>query len=89
MYGFLVQSTKIESALFSYKTALSEANFKRNRMMSTKWNYHKERSFAMNYFIFLNIFFEKLTTQMPIFVLFVNARADGAFSLCILKCAEN
>ena len=54
-YRFLVESTKIENALFPCKTALSEANVKTNRMLSTKWNYHKERSFASNYFIFLKI----------------------------------
>ena len=54
---FLVESTKIENALFPYKTAISEANVKTNRMVSTKWIYHKERSFASNYFIFLKILF--------------------------------
>ena len=52
---FLVDSTKTESASFSYKTALSEANAKTNRMENTKCTYHKERSFARNYFIFLEI----------------------------------
>ena len=32
-YRFLVESTKIESASFSYKTTLSEANVKTNKMM--------------------------------------------------------
>ena len=54
---FLVESTKIESAIFPHKTALPEANVKINRMRSTKWTYHKERSFASNYFIFLKILF--------------------------------
>ena len=31
-YGFLVESTKIESTIFPYKTALSEANVKINRI---------------------------------------------------------
>ena len=52
---FLVESTKIENASFPYKTAMSEANVKTNRIASTKWTYHKERSFDSNYFIFLNI----------------------------------
>ena len=43
---FLVESTKIESALFPYKTAISEATVKTNRMVSIKWTYHNERSFA-------------------------------------------
>ena len=33
---FLVESTKIENVSFSYKTAISEANVKTNRMVSTK-----------------------------------------------------
>ena len=49
---FLVESTNSENALFSYKTAISEANVKTNRMVSTKWTYHKERSFASNYFFY-------------------------------------
>ena len=36
-YSFLVGSTKIENASFPYKTAMSEANFKTNRIVSTKW----------------------------------------------------
>ena len=35
-YRFLNESTKIENASFPYKTAVSEANVKTNRMMSTK-----------------------------------------------------
>ena len=49
---FLVESNKIENASFSYKTAISEANVK-NWMGSTKWTYHKKRSFASNFLIFL------------------------------------
>ena len=37
-YRFLVESTKSEDAVFLHKTALSEANVKTNRMVSTKWN---------------------------------------------------
>ena len=47
-YRFLVESTKIDNITFLYKTALSEANVRTNRMGSTKWNYHKEQSFASN-----------------------------------------
>ena len=50
-YLFFVESTKIENASLPYKTAISEANFKTYRMVSTKWTYHKKRSFASNYFI--------------------------------------
>ena len=37
---------------------MSEANIKTYRMVSTKWTYHKELSFASKYFIFLNILFK-------------------------------
>ena len=49
-YLFLVESTKIENISFSFKTAISEANVKTNRMESTEWTYYKEQSFASNYF---------------------------------------
>ena len=48
-YRFLVEATKIENT-FPFKTALSEANVKANRMATTKWTYHKEWSFARNLF---------------------------------------
>ena len=57
-YHFLVESTKIENASFPYKTAISEANDKTNKMVTTKWTYHKERSFASNYFVFLKKIFQ-------------------------------
>ena len=41
-HHFLVESTKIESASFPYKTDVSEANVKINRMTSTKWTYLKD-----------------------------------------------
>ena len=57
-YRFLVESTNIENVSIAYKTVMSEANAKTNRMVTTKWTYHKERSFASNYFIFLRILFQ-------------------------------
>ena len=39
---FLVETTKVENTSFPFKTALSEANIKTNRMVTTKCNYHKE-----------------------------------------------
>ena len=57
-YRFLVESTKIDNITFPYKTALSEANVKTNRMGSTKLTYHKERSFASNHFPFSKILFQ-------------------------------
>ena len=50
-HRFLVESIKIENASFPDKTAISEANVKTNRMVSTKWTYNKE-----NYFIYLFIY---------------------------------
>ena len=35
---FLVESTAIENAIFSWKTALSKVNVKRNKIGSTKWS---------------------------------------------------
>ena len=55
---FLVESTQIENAIFLHKTTLSKANVKTNRMGSTKWTYHKERSFASNHFIFSKALFQ-------------------------------
>ena len=57
-YRFLYESTRIENAIFPYKTAQSEANVKINRMGSTRWTNHKERNFASNYFIFSKILFQ-------------------------------
>ena len=54
---FLVETTKIENTSFPFKTALSEANVKTNKMATTKWTYHKEWSFASNYLIFLENLF--------------------------------
>ena len=51
-YYFIIKSTKTEIARFTCKTTLSQANAKINRMRSTKWTCHKERSFASNYFLF-------------------------------------
>ena len=58
--SFLVESTKIENASFPYKTAISEANGKKNKMVTTKWTTgqmdHKEQSFSSNYFLFFLFF---------------------------------
>ena len=53
-YRFLVERIKIENASFPYKTATlkANANVKTNKMVTTKLTYHKERSFASNYFNF-------------------------------------
>ena len=50
---FLIKTISIENVLFLYKTSIVGANVNRNRMVRTKWTYHKERSVASNYLIFL------------------------------------
>ena len=57
-YRFLVEATNIESTSFPLKTALSEANVKTNGMATTKWIYHKDWSFASDYFISLENLFQ-------------------------------
>ena len=57
-YRFLVERTKIEKTSFPYKTVISEANVKTNRLVNTKLAYHKERRFASNYFIFSKVLFQ-------------------------------
>ena len=61
-YRFLVESTKIENAWFSYKTAISGANVKTNRMMSTKLTYRKERSFPVTTLFFRKFCFSVRTS---------------------------
>ena len=55
-YRLLVEITKIENTSFSFKTSQSEAKCKTNRRATTKCTYHKEWSFASNYFIFFGKF---------------------------------
>ena len=56
-YGFLVETFKNNNTSLPFKTALSEGGVKTNSMATTKWSYHKEYSFASNYFIFFkNVF---------------------------------
>ena len=52
----LVESTKIENSSFPGKSVISEANVKTNGMVSTKWTYHKERSFAVKLIYFFENF---------------------------------
>ena len=56
-YRFLVEATKIEYTSFPFKTAMSEANVKTNRMATTKLTYHKAWSFPSNCFIFMENLF--------------------------------
>ena len=55
---FFVEANKIENTSFPFKTALSKANVKTNRITTTKWTYHKEWSFASNYLFFLENLFQ-------------------------------
>ena len=55
---FLVETTNIENVSFPYQIAISEANVKKNSIVSTEWTYHQERSFVSNYFMFLKILFQ-------------------------------
>ena len=57
-YRFLVETTEIENTSFPFKSVLSETSFKTNRMATTKWTYHKECCFTINYFIFLENLFQ-------------------------------
>ena len=78
---------------FPYKTAMSEANVEKNRMVSAKWTCHKERSFASNCFVFFEDFaavwdplvkscFDVPTSQMSIF-LSTGVLFDCAFLLWV------
>ena len=90
-YRFLIESIEIENATFPYKTALQEASVKTNRMGSTKCIYHKERSFAGKYFIFLKFSFQlnnlvDLMYQPPKFIILfesVGVLFEGAFFLWV------
>ena len=48
---FLIETTKIENT-FPFKTALSEANIRTNRMATTKWAYRKELSLPVTTLFF-------------------------------------
>ena len=75
---FLIESTKIENAKFPYKTALSEATVKTNRMGSTKWMYYKEQSFASEYFITLLEFYLRNVFYLLVWILYpVNTSEPG------------
>ena len=57
--AFLVENTSIQSCIISIQSChTSEANVKTNEIVNTKCTYHKERSFASHYFVFLKILFQ-------------------------------
>ena len=66
-YCFLVETTKIENTL-PFKTALSntKANVKTNCMVNAKRTYHKDWSFASNYFLFFGKFVPVLEPLKPL-----------------------
>ena len=51
-----MKALRLKNASLPYNAAISEANVKTNKMVGTKWTYHKERSFASNCFIFFENF---------------------------------
>ena len=55
-YPFLVESFQIENVSLLYKTAISEANLKTHRTVSTKFTYHKV--FPVTTLFFRNILFQ-------------------------------
>ena len=82
---FLVESTEIDNATIPYKTALSEANVKTNRMGSRKWNITKNRvvlpviffseDFSTSFFFstsnfFLKILFKFRTLYKKLFLVY-------------------
>ena len=88
-HHFLVESTKIKNASFPYKTAISEANVKTNRMVSSKWTYHKGRSFASNYFIFWKFCFSLRTSYKELIWCTNDLMYRCAKRLPSLKCASH
>ena len=55
------QSTPIENVTFSCKTALLKEIFNSNRMVGTKWTYHKKQRCKSDY-LFFKIYFQYKTT---------------------------
>ena len=82
---FLVESAKIEYTLFTYKTAISEANVKTNRMVSIKWTYHKEQSFPSNFFIFLKISFQLKNLLKGVDLIYQQLKCPYLFFLLALE----
>ena len=110
-YHFLVENTKnirelssiiflkaliLKMHHFHTKPPYQKLNVKTNRMVSTKWIYHKNVVLPVTSLFFWTFCFSLRTpytkgsfdvpmTQMPIFVLFVSVGVlfDGAFSLLV------
>ena len=58
----LVETTKIENTSFPFKTALSEANVKKNRMLTTKWAYPSSEVLPVTALLFWKICFSFSTS---------------------------
>ena len=56
MEHLILKEIRLKTQQF-HKKETSETNVKTNKIESTKWTYHKEQSFASNYFIFLKFCF--------------------------------
>ena len=54
-YRFSFESTAIQNATFPYKTVLSKANVKTNRIRSKNWTYQREMAFAPDWFKFCSV----------------------------------
>ena len=87
-YRFLVETSKIENASFPLKTVLSEVSVKTNKMVTTKWTYHKEWNFTSNYFISLeNLFqFQKLLKRVDLIYQRWSLILGCFFPVSILNC---
>ena len=93
-YFFLVESTKIETETFPYKTDLSEAilgqvewgvqngPITKNRVLPVSTLFYWKFCFSLRT-SFTNSSFDVLTTQMSISILFISAGVlfEGVFSL--------
>ena len=63
-YHFLVESTKIDNITFPYKTSLSEANIKTNRMGVQNWPITKNGVLPVTTFLFQKFCFSLGTSYM-------------------------
>ena len=84
-YSFLVETTKIESTSFLFKTALSEADVKINRIATAKRTYHIEWSFASNYFIFLENLFQFSNLLKRVNLMYQQSKSPYSYFLCALE----
>ena len=71
-YRFLFESNNTENTSFPYKTAISEANVKKNKMVIAKWTYQKERSFAVT-----TLFFWKFCSSLRAFYIELICRTNN------------